>query len=365
MTRQLKLIDTSAPSGHDAASRIGLDSVRIHLGDFDIRRDNQFNIKRSDIPASGEQPEEHLLFSDSRGYEMRGYSAYINQPHFNADLGAGNQLSVKISVPKFSRGDNFFPATQAETTEVFKRLQSTLDDAGIRTNLDRAELSRVDIFRQFQADEHFDSYGRVYRVLDGKRQQKRDYGTTYLWHNTQRELTIYDKIAEMTARKQPTGNLPDNIQRAEFRMMRKRVIEKHLGFKTLAFLKTDYGEIEPAYRGAFSGLLKYDEESFEIISSSQIERELKFYQQQSERGFVDRWAKAAGYRTAFMSIGESAFRDLLLRLLGSDDASRRQVRRKIAEVRKAASEYEILQGAEKMKTNIDLYAEMKSKLLAA
>lgn len=121
-------------------------------------------------------------------------------------------------------------------------IQKTLIENGIHTNIDDFKVSRMDTAQTSKVKYRFSEY--PFQLLRAKRMVYKNYGTTHLFHNGQREVCFYDKMEQIKIE----HNIKDpwsyfgiekgtNIMRAELRA------------KTQDAVKGTYGSFKPRELG--------------------------------------------------------------------------------------------------------------------
>ena len=121
-------------------------------------------------------------------------------------------------------------------------IQKTLTENGIHTNIDGFKVSRMDTAQTSEVKYSFTEY--PFHLLKAKRMVSKNYGTTHLFHNGQREVCFYDKMEQIKSEhkiKDPWSYFGiekgKNIMRAELRTLNHD-----------AFIKT-YGDFKPRELG--------------------------------------------------------------------------------------------------------------------
>jgi hypothetical protein len=142
-------------------------------------------------------------------------------------------------------------------------------------------ISRADIFKQERTRFIFTDYSDVFTLLSGKRQNKRDYGTTFLFYNSQRETCFYDKELEMRMRDGARDLFSSHTLRGESRLLTKKAVNRS-GLLTLTDLQTNYDAINDIHvksmRDVFT-VSDFTSGGELYMTSSDVERELLYYKQ--------------------------------------------------------------------------------------
>lgn len=143
-------------------------------------------------------------------------------------------------------------------------VQERLRDIGLIADLEAARLSRVDLFRNVRAESQFIDYRPTLDLLTMVRAaESRNFGASYLWLNSRRQLAVYDKRAELAAKHQKAkraGNLEavelldraaaeldGNVFRFEMRLLRPSAIRAGLKAETWGGLLSKWDTLPGAY----------------------------------------------------------------------------------------------------------------------
>jgi hypothetical protein len=260
-----------------------IDTLKLSLLDYSIGSNPDITIQPSAVnAATSEFRSEYPLWYDGSRY-MLGARAYHNADNFNLSIQPLSpsepdkvRCFVQFSVPKVATGSNYHPTDHKGTVAALKSIQKQLGDIGVKTNLKTASLSRVDTFKTVSAKEPYHSYHPVLAMLQGQRMAKRDYGTTFLWGNTQQEICVYDKLVEMQHRKCNVVGLPENSIRFEHRMLKAKKVRDTLEMRTVADLVSAPDHVRDTYHKIMEKqLFKLSVEEIEVFTSSQVENLLR------------------------------------------------------------------------------------------
>lgn len=204
-----------------------VDSLSLRMTRFQVRDNPDMLVEPGRISArNGDIETEIPLWTDPHGKNHYGRKAYHNGKLLNVtidDKGA----RVKFSLPKVYTGNlNIEPLTKVESNIAFDKVQKILSDIGIDTDIREGIISRVDLFKNGIMENPVPYYLRLLGGLpEGTRMKKRDYGETVLFHNTQREVCLYDKVQELEKRGVVSKQHSGNILRCELRLIRGRVVK--------------------------------------------------------------------------------------------------------------------------------------------
>ncbi len=250
-----------------------VDTLKLRLLDYKIKSGANLTIQPESFNLSKEKEQESIIYSDNN-FQIKGVKAYTNDTNFNFTLDSTGAF-LQMSVPKVFHANNELYCNGSETGSALKQTEEKLSRQGITTNLLNANLSRIDVFRQEKTDRTFNEYAPVFSLLQGKRQQKRDYGTTYLFHNTLRELCCYDKGVEKAYHEGLRNVAPTNDMRIENRLLKARSI-KTTGLQTANDLLNNFDSITGIYLSGAKGIFTEEVKNNKVLSlgTSFVENEL-------------------------------------------------------------------------------------------
>ncbi len=295
-----------------------LDTLKLSLGDFDIAGDANLDVQPPSFnTATGEMRGRYRLFRRGVGF-VEGAKAFHNSDDFNVSVqpfSPSDPLSigchVQFSVPKLANGSNYEPADFAATEQALVTIERELRSIGIKTNIETATISRLDSCKNVPTSEAFPAYAPVLARLQGTRVAKRDYGTTFLWHNTLQEVCAYDKREEMKRRKRNVTLLPKNSVRFEHRLLKARKVRDVLGFGTAGDLLIGFDEVKRGYVTAMEKqLFRYSPAEIQVTTSADFESQLRSFIRhssgsKSEAVCADAYVRALGFRQ--LSADKEAF----------------------------------------------------------
>jgi hypothetical protein len=266
---------------------------------------------------------------------------------------------VQFSVPKVAIGSNFHSTDHQGTSRALKAVQKHLRDIGIKTNIKTASLSRIDAFKTVETEEPYSAYHPVLSMLQGQRLAKRDYGTTFLWANTQQEICIYDKLVEMRQRKVSIAGFPENSVRFEHRMLKGRKIQETLGMKSVSDLLAGYDHVRDTYNAVMrKQLFQRSISNVASYSVAQVEAELLALKS-TNRYWFRSWLMAIGMRSIAPDV--ETIKKAVSKVADSR-ATAARVCRDLEKARLDAVALEILTPAKRPCGQ--LYSELKTKVLS-
>lgn len=341
-----------------------IDTLRLHLTDYRIGAETGLIVQPSPyIEGSGELLNSYPLWRKETGAEVVGSKAFYNSDSMNITLNP-HGLFVQFSIPKNYTGlHNYYSVGRQGSKAIVDRLEGQLAEVGIETAIDRAHISRLDSFRNVVAEEAYSNYHGLFALLQAKRSQRRDYGTCFLWHNTQQELCIYDKLGEMRAKGQDTSGLPENTIRFEHRLLNARKVENTLGVATVSDLWTNYDRVKETFlKVVGDSLFKHEVEDIEIVTGRQLKEELLFYKSRYGLQWFQRFLKVKGLEYLL----QKADMETVLEVVNELSEDRKKAWRLAKELVETRFELAMSQLAgSSLRTTGQLYAELKRKVLAA
>lgn len=242
-----------------------IDTLHLTLTDLEISSGNltieepKWNLRTNEKEASFD------LFVDKKtGEVIRAKKAYLNSDKFNITI-FPNHFSLispdlksicklSLSVPRYAKGKNTDPVSVDEFKEVLKHLEYTLRENGIFTNIDNSEVSRVDLFKMIKTKYEFNDYLPVLSLLEFQRiKNHRDYGTTLLNHNSQRQYAIYDKVEEENIKSKIAKiinhdyNKKHDKTRFEYRLLKSKSVKSQIGFSKTKDFHENYSEVQKPF----------------------------------------------------------------------------------------------------------------------
>ncbi len=343
-----------------------LDTLKLSLTDYEIGESANLDVQPSTFnAATGEIQGRYPLWRRGSGF-VEGARAFHNSDDFNVTVQPFNSLEpqsigchVQFSVPKVATGSNYLPADFGATVSALKTIESELKSIGINTNIQTAAISRLDACRTIHPSEPYEAYHPVLQLLRGTRMAKRDYGTTFLWHNTVQQVCVYDKREEMKRHKRNVTHLPKNSVRFEHRMLKARKVRDVLGFGSVADLLVGFEQVQVGYKSALEKqLFRHSPAEVELLTTRDIENELRAFA--CSRYFIQDWLLAR----AIAQLGED--RHAFLRAVENVSTSRKthmRMRKKIEKMEMDALSLQLV--APSKHTLGELYRELEREVLAA
>jgi hypothetical protein len=256
--------------------KTSIDTLKLRITDYTINKGAPLTVQPAAYDLATGETNESTLYQDG-DYKIQGTKAYINRGAFKLTINDYGAF-LHTSVPKQYHGSNDIPVNGKQTKDVLIGIQKELKENGIHTDIFNADLSRIDISKQAEMNNLTSDYNPAFYMLQGKRMNKRDYGSTILFHNTQRQLCFYDKVVETQIRTKVKQTGPSHTLRNEVRLLSKRAIIGATDLKTVRELISEYGILDQVYIDQVRNVLKYDiegitDEQLRFVSSD-VEKDI-------------------------------------------------------------------------------------------
>ena len=237
-----------------------IDTLKLRLDDYSISPGSALKIQPAAYSEESGEVDREIEIAPG----LRCAKAYLNrewhltiQPKIRGGAPRGSlpeaMAHIQFSIPKLSSPDlsNLSPVSESEARAVIDRVERELAQCGIRASLREAPISRVDLFRNIEAEENFSSYSPVFSLLTGSRLNRRELGSTFQWGNAQRQLITYDKREEIRARGAEVSGISDRLMRFEYRLLNSRKVQEAAGLKNCGALLDAFGDLPGLYRKAW------------------------------------------------------------------------------------------------------------------
>jgi len=346
-----------------------LDTVKVFIPEYSIKDNSEITIQPSQVVAgTGEKLNEHVLFQTVAGRKLHGSRAFLNSEKWNLDLKPysfcenGVACFLHFSIPRVYYGDNFYSVGEQGSRAVFNQVEKELQQAGFYCNLESADFSRIDTFKNIEPEETFETYSALFSLLNARRGLKRSFGTTYMVANTQQQFIIYDKLEEMRRKEMQVSEFPETM-RFEHRLLNKQKIQNVLGFTQVADLfRGGYAVIKDKRKESWKkSLFKYSVEEVVQLGSQQIAEELDSFEQAHGSHYFSWFLKSYG---AF-HLAQFAGVEVVQRALEIKEADRMKVYRMRKTLEEAEREL-LFYRKEPVtkKTYANLYEELRDKVLS-
>lgn len=340
-----------------------LDTLKVYTDDFTVKDRARVSVQLGLVNYESGEQREVSLFKDESGRDVYGSKAFVNTDKYNLTIqpmGHGVELFLQTSVPKVINGDNYTPLTNSETRQAVEVIGQDLRSRGIGLNLENCKLSRVDLFKTVHGENNFLTYSPLFALLQSKRQQRRDYGTTFTWQNTQREVCVYDKLVEMKSRGVEISGYPDNSIRFEYRLKNSRVCGREVGSKTVKELVNNLDGLSQKYRDALSGsIFSLNMSDVKILASQELQIAMHSYCELYGEYWFSRFLRDFGAYT----LSRFATDEVVKVVLACVIEDRVKLWRAIKFFDQAKQDFALSSRVDQDKTLADLYDELKTKVM--
>src|SRR5690554_6458047 len=384
-----------------------IDTLKLHLVDYTVSKNSKLIIQPAAYQHSdGVMQGNYDLFVDENGELISGSRAYFNHdkfnltilPHYTTELRTdkkeikfkrksydvvftldkneeifNSKCFVQLSIPRYKNETNFKPVSIKNQIAILTDLEYELKKIGIKTNIFKSTISRVDTFTNLQTDEKFYNYKNVFDLINMSRKKAVDWnGQTYLWKNKQSQVTVYDKIEEMQYKlrdKFPVNRYPPNVMRIEVRRLTKRNILNQIGVTNLDHLYAEYDELKKQHKETIiHNLFKYEPKELEVIQSDSLYNELMRFYKSGNRFWFNKFLTANGLKRLLTITSLDTIKKIIdeMDIEGSESRKRvvkHRIKKKMEQAEKDLK-YLYLNN-ENFKTDRELYLELKNKFLKA
>lgn len=292
-----------------------IDTLRLTLSDTIIKDNANILIQPGEIDLGTGLQSEFDLFVTQSGDVIRGKKAFINNDFFNltilpkqsvfteklkkkkveylqkvygrapdgsieldkkeliyelqSGLKYNSRCFLQTSLPKLnnyldqSNTYNLKPLNEDQIKRAVYFLSTSLEHYGILTDLDEANLSRLDLFNNINTSLPFLEYREIFSRLNLSKKNLSEYaGETFLFKNKSSQFTIYDKTKELLIKHKIT--VPANVMRFENRLLNKRKVLNSLGCRHIKQI-LNISELKKNMIDAGNLLFKFTPLDIEII----------------------------------------------------------------------------------------------------
>jgi hypothetical protein len=339
----------------------GIDTIEVTLTDFEIR--NPALKLNQSVETDTGISDNHVLWREN-GVAVMGNNAVYVGPDFHLRIGASKHTGVvgarlTFSASRKATGSNYSPATANELRTAFNSVESDIKSLGVYTNILVSTLYRVDVTKNILSEENYASYYPILKALPTRLKDTWDYGSSLLLKNTQQQVNIYDKIAEMKSKKHNTDNLPNTI-RFEQRFMKPQKVKNYLGMTTPHELLNNLDHIAAKYTDSMrKNIFPKETFEYEVTTTQQHVSELTAIKEKHQKA-LESYLMLLGYQQATAN-GDEA----LLAAIDEAFDCRKAVSRAKNTLNTLKMEALSLEPAQRgKKKGADLYAELREKVLA-
>lgn len=170
-------------------------------------------------------------------------------------------LYVQLSLPKWKSGGhgNVWPATKDEARQIFRELNASLAGIGIDTDVFRAAVVRLDIYANGATAYGYQDFKPLLDTVTIPRRTRVAYPDSVRFGSSHRTDIIYDKRAQQVSAGEDVSQLPPNLMRWEYRLLKRAAVATTTGVTTVEDLFTKWEAIRRLYIANLRAALRYDE----------------------------------------------------------------------------------------------------------
>ena len=345
---------------------MGVDTVILGLNGFGVREEHGLTVQpASYVPRTGEQIGCYRLW---KGMEAsRAFHNASGKWHLDVKAYGGQVRGmVHLSLPGYGAPNNLNPVDREKAVAILEDVRKGLSDVGVDCNLEDARVSRLDAFSNVQTTEPFDTYSPILSLLDGKRMRDKVMfgGSAFRWGSSHSQINCYDKLEEMRSHKLDVSAYAGrNVVRFEHRSLDRSKVQSLYGFDTVGDFLREYDSIPSVYRSVMQrDLFRYDGEDVEVLSSKQIEDELRLFREVAGRYWMSEYLQATGMKALL----QRASIDTISKAVASVSGNRMSGTRNRARMHKALVRQSLLTRSNtSLRTFKVLYDELKAGVLLA
>ena len=226
----------------------------------------QFGIKKDFEVSKNNRLKTKTILDNETGEFIESY--FYNDEILNLNIDYKG-LSVKTNLSKLQgpgvKGlgvNNFYPLGANSFKAVIDTLERVFDSIGVIADLDKAEIWRLDLFKNVETSKPYGVYKDVLSNLNLKRTHSRQYPEGYLMKNGLRELMFYNKIKELTeklgfAYVRQLGFNSENIVRGELRFLKHKEVKRQ-GIEFLKEIPDKWKDLKEIYSGYMSEVFRFE-----------------------------------------------------------------------------------------------------------
>ncbi len=353
---------------------IGIDKITLFLPVPELTVEPHFaaSIHNTQNAATRDLKSHQQLFWNGARF-VTGQKATFNTDDFQVTIapdrgGGAPNCIVQWSARAFS-GSNEVPMDRDTVADAAARVTRELEAAGLFFPMEKARLVRVDLAKNVEMLHPVASYTPVFGALQGRKSMnKQDFGGTgFVMGNTQRQVVLYDKGAEMHAKGMELEECPVNTLRPECRLMKGRVVTAALGVETLEDLRRGWEKIPTAYAHSM------EQDVFRPKMEKRIGAALDFYEEAKfimDSEFLRKWQafkSDVGLLMLVDKFGLEFAKEFVAFELVDDSTTptgKRQIKRMHAELEQAAFAIKMSDDAPDRTPLQELYKELRRAVLS-
>lgn len=230
--------------------QVGIDKVRLNTPSYVVKSLNGWKKKAGE--TVGEAPPEWLRLPN--GEFVQGTGFYLNNELANVDI-SPKGLLVQFNPSKIRHSYKLNTDIQ-DVARIGQDIQELLAVNGVLFDINSATLTRLDLTKDAELKRPLSMYSGACNYLKGKRLKGIEYPNGYTFKNSQRQSVLYNKTAEV--RRFQKIEIPEQISRLEFRLLRTRPLQKETGLNSFGHLtKADPEYLNEVYRNGLYNSIFY------------------------------------------------------------------------------------------------------------
>jgi len=310
--------------------QVGIDKVRLNTPLYTVKSLNGWSKKGGD--TIGEAPAQWL--TTSTGERIEGTGFYLNTPLVNADL-TPNGLLINFNPSKVRHNYKLNTDIQ-DVGRIGFEVQELLAANGVLTNITDAPCTRLDFTKDAELSRPIAMYSGACNYLKGFRMKGIEYPNGYRFGNSQRQTMLYNKTAEV--KQFQKIDIPEQITRLEFRLLKKKPLQKQTGLNTFGHvLKADPEYLNELYRkGLYDSIFYTPKKAVQMCLNLDTEQDIaKQYIETGSRA-MERYLFDMHGAASFEALGgEDVIRELFTRAGMNERTARRQISKIKTTIQKA------------------------------
>lgn len=249
-----------------------IDKLKLYCKDFEVINDSRLSrISGRIIPIYNEITKKtsitdtsNQILYECQGKPVCGEKAYINHHLLNLDISSrqGKSFLMLSFNPNkvYTGGENNLKSCGKNGLEtVFKTIETTLKEIGIKLNPKDSLISRIDTNTDIITNEPFPSYEEIFKMIHCKREVKNNqYSSGYLKGNESSQTAIYNKFEESKNKNIILPSNLTNLMRFENRALKNKAVKSMFGFNQTSQIIPLYKDIKEIHKERLLDLFKHD-----------------------------------------------------------------------------------------------------------
>jgi hypothetical protein len=347
-----------------------LDTMTVNTNDFRLGNSADLEVRSSFSSRTGEFKKDYLIAQRSDGAEIHGNNAILRgevSKFVHAQFWNGNlKLTFSPASIKSNGVHNLFTTDLNDFQTSCKIVMGLLKESDVDVDIDKCNLSRIDIARDRETNHPFQSYVPVFHSLHFFRQNNNDFPTGYCSGNKQHMMCCYDKLEACRVKKMP---LPDmyknsrNLLRCEYRLLTRKKIQQALSINTIGDLTKSFDCLEDIYNRNIKDVFRYTRTSEGLQNMPDSDNceisKLRELKEQYGKNFLNHYFMLSSIKIITEKYGGV---DEFLNMLGAESLISRQ---NIHKLKTKITDNMQFYGRLKPDSEQGLYVELMDKFLQA